>query len=91
MCRRSILTNSRRSSRFLVLKPQIRPLGIGDLKVVKQTLERYVAGEAAHIENVLKGESKERKHRLFDRTEETVTIALETSEETERDTRPRSL
>ena len=39
-----------------VLKPAIRPLGIGDLKVVKQKLERYVAGEVAHIENVLDGE-----------------------------------
>ncbi|NHZ95175.1 hypothetical protein [Massilia sp. CCM 8734] len=68
------------------LKPRIRPLGIGDLKVVKQTLERYVAGEAAHIENVLQGESKERKHRRFDRSEEIVTIARESAEETERDT-----
>lgn len=69
-----------------LIRPKVRPLGIGDLKVVKQTLERYVAGEVAHIENVLKGESKERKHRRFDRTEETITIALETTEETERDT-----
>ena len=66
-------------------RPKIRPLGIGDLKVVKQTLEKYVAGEVAHIENVLQGESKERKHRRFDRTEDTVTIALETTKETERD------
>lgn len=64
----------------------VKVLGIGDLKVVKQTLEKYVAGEVAHIENVLKGESKERKHRRFDRTEEIITIAQETTEETERDT-----
>lgn len=64
----------------------VKVLGIGDLKVVKQTLEKYVTGEVAHIENVLKGESKERKHRRFDRTEEIITIAQETTEETERDT-----
>ncbi|ETT73301.1 hypothetical protein C173_12015 [Paenibacillus sp. FSL R7-277] len=68
------------------IRSQIRPLGIGDLKVVKQTLERYVAGEVAHIENVMQGESKERKHRRYDRTEESLTIELESTEETERDT-----
>ena len=69
-----------------VVRPVIRPLGIGDLKVVKQSLHRYVAGEVAHIENVLEGENKERKHRRLDRTEETFTIEIETVEETERDT-----
>lgn len=64
----------------------IKPLGIGDLKVVKQTLKKYVAGEVAHIENVLKGEYKERKYRVLDRTENTETIASETSEEKTHDT-----
>ena len=68
-----------------VVRPVIRPLGIGDLKVVKQTLQRYVAGEVAHIENVLDGEKKERNHRRLDRTEQTFTIETETVEETERD------
>lgn len=68
-----------------VTRPVIRPLGIGDLKVVKQTLQRYVAGEVAHVENVLDGESKERTHRRLDRTEQTFTIETETVEETERD------
>ncbi len=68
-----------------VTRPVIRPLGIGDLKVVKQTLQRYVAGEVAHIENVLDGEKKERNHRRLDRTEQTFTIETETVEETERD------
>jgi hypothetical protein len=66
--------------------PGVRPLGIGDLKVVKQKLLRYVAGEVAHIENVLLGEDKERVHRRLDRREETITVAVETTEETERDT-----
>lgn len=65
---------------------RIVPLGIGDLKVVKQTLLAYVPGEVAHIENVLKGESKERKHRKLDRTETTLFTSEEETKETERDT-----
>jgi hypothetical protein len=64
----------------------IKPLGIGDLKVVKQTLRSYQLGEVAHIENVLRGEYKERKFRVLDRTEETVTVSEETQEETTKDT-----
>lgn len=65
---------------------RIIPLGIGDLKVVKQTLIAYVPGEVAHIENVLKGELKERKHRKLDRTETTLFTSEEETKETERDT-----
>ncbi len=65
---------------------QIQPLGIGDLKVVKQTLLAYVPGEVAHVENVLKGESNERKHRNLDRTETTLSTVEEETRDTERDT-----
>lgn len=65
---------------------RITPLGIGDLKVVKQTLLAYVAGEVAHIENVLQGESKERTHRKLDRTETTLFTSTEETKDTERDT-----
>lgn len=64
----------------------IRPLGIGDLKVVKQTLLGYYDGEVAHIENVLKGEAKERSHRKLDRSEITAFNSEETTTETERNT-----
>jgi hypothetical protein len=64
----------------------IKPLGIGDLKVVKQKLKSYQMGEVAHIENVLRGEYKERKFRVLDRTEEIVTVSEETQEETIKDT-----
>ena len=64
----------------------IKPLGIGDLKVVKQTLVKYDLGEIAHIENVLQGESKDRKFRTLNRSEETLTIETETTQETEKDT-----
>lgn len=65
---------------------RIKPLGIGDLKVVKQTLLEYQPGEVAHIENVLKGENKERVHRTLDRTETTIFESSEESTESERDT-----
>lgn len=65
---------------------RITPLGIGDLKVVKQTLLAYVAGEVAHIENVLKGESKERTHRKLDRTETTLFTSEEETKDLQRDT-----
>lgn len=65
---------------------RITPLGIGDLKVVKQTLLAYVPGEVAHIENVLKGESKQTKHRNLDRTETTVFTSEEDTTSNERDT-----
>jgi VCBS repeat-containing protein len=68
------------------VRASIKPLGIGDLKVVKQTLRNYAPGEVAHIENVLRGEYKERKHRELDRTEQTVTTETETEQETTKDT-----
>jgi hypothetical protein len=59
---------------------------IGDLKVVKQTLLAYLPGEVAHIENVLKGERKDRNHRKLDRTETTLFASEEETKDTERDT-----
>lgn len=64
----------------------IKPIGIGDLKVVKQWLTQYDAGEVAHIENVLKGESKKRVHRRLDRREDILAVETEKTEETERET-----
>jgi len=68
------------------VRGEIKPLGIGDLKVVKQTLVSYQLGEVAHIENVLRGEYKERKYRVLDRTEQTLDVTQETTEETTKDT-----
>ncbi|MEU7820896.1 hypothetical protein [Catellatospora sp. NPDC049133] len=65
---------------------RIHPLGIGDLKVVKQRLLRYEAGEVAHIESVLRGEAKERRFRTLHRTENTFFTAEEETRDTERDT-----
>lgn len=77
---------SLRSTKDVDVRGKIKPLGIGDLKVAKQTLLAYVPGEVAHIENVLKGESKERKHRTLDRMETFQLTVEEETQETERDT-----
>ncbi len=73
---------------YLRLTPfnNLKPIGIGDLKVVKQWLTQYNAGEVAHIENVLKGESKKRTHRRLDRREDILSLETEKTEETERET-----
>lgn len=48
----------------------IRAAGVADLRVVRQTLLRYEKGELAHIENVIAGETRERRHERMQRTEE---------------------
>ncbi len=63
----------------------VAPAGIGDLLVVRQFLKGYEARELAHVENVLKGEYKERMHRRAVTTEETFTTETETKREEERD------
>lgn len=67
------------------MKPLIKPIGIGDLKLVKQELIRYEAGEVAHIENVMATETRIREHRRLRRTEETLTLEEEKTEENSRD------
>jgi len=67
------------------VKPKIKPMGIGDLMVVKQDLVRYAAGEVAHIENVMASESRGREHRRLRRTEDTFVVEEEHVEESQRD------
>jgi hypothetical protein len=62
-----------------------RPVGIADLMVVEQDIQKYEMGEIAHIENVLRGEAKERKHRRTQTTEESLFVETERSEQTERE------
>ena len=63
---------------------QIKPAGVGDLKLVKQQLVGYEGGDVAHIENVLKGETKVREHRRTKRTEEVFMTELESAAEEEK-------
>lgn len=67
------------------MKPLIAPMGIGDLKVTKQKLLRYEAGEVAHIENVLARERRGRQHRRLRQVEELVVREEEREEESRRD------
>lgn len=63
----------------------VAPAGIADLLVIKQQLVRYEGVDVAHIENVLKGEKKEREHTRRRETEELIFRETEitTSEERE--------
>ena len=56
------------------------PAGAIELHIVKQQLKKYELGEISHIENILKGESKDR---IFRTRLETETI---TTRETEKET-----
>ncbi len=47
----------------------IGPLGYADIKVIRQRLKRYRLGELAHIENVMRGETKEETQRHSRQTE----------------------
>ncbi|MFI1452763.1 hypothetical protein [Streptomyces roseus] len=64
----------------------LRPIGVGDLIVVREHILRYQGGELSHIENVLKSELRERETRRFERSEDTYSTETETSKEEERDT-----
>jgi len=48
------------------------PAGVGQLFVIKQQILGYRSGEVSHIENVLRGETRERNHRRLQQREETT-------------------
>jgi hypothetical protein len=58
---------------------------VGDLFIVKEEAARYEEGDIAHIENILAGESKVRRHKTFYRTEDTTETENETITNEERD------
>lgn len=61
----------------------IQDVGTAKLLVVKQQIKRYEAGEIAHIENVLAGETKTRIHSKLIRSEEFFSTVTDTTTETE--------
>lgn len=69
----------------LFRKAITRPVGIGDLQVVRQELIGYEAGEISHIENVLEGELLRRSTRREEINELTVTEETDTTQVEERD------
>ena len=64
---------------------QVKMLGFGDLLVVKKQLIKYEAGEIAHIENVMAGETRERKLRQLEREEIKAEQETESTTETEKE------
>lgn len=66
---------------FFPEKSHIIPAGVMELNVVKQRLIGYAAMDIAHIENILKGESKSRKHRNLERVETSTTRESEVTKE----------
>lgn len=60
-------------------KGKVTPSGVADLLVVKQTLKGYQAADIAHVENVLKGESKNRTHKKSTKTETLISSETETN------------
>jgi hypothetical protein len=66
-------------------RPSVRAVGWGDLIVARERLVGYQAQEIAHVENVMPGEEKVRKHRRT-KTVEQVTESITLTEDTrERD------
>jgi hypothetical protein len=63
----------------------LKPIGIGDLKVVKQWLCGYKVGEISHIHNIMKGEEKERNHRHLEKTEEAFSFSSEQNENSQQE------
>ncbi len=77
---------------FDVLEPlRLRPIGIGDLNVVRDELIGYEALEIADINNVMKGERRSRISNRLERSEESFSTdestVTESSTETARDDR----
>jgi hypothetical protein len=62
-----------------------RPIGVGNLQVVRQELLGYEAGDISHIENVLEGELLRRSTRREEVSELTLTEEAETTQTEERD------
>ncbi|KAK4108839.1 carbohydrate-binding module family 12 protein [Canariomyces notabilis] len=60
-------------------KGKVTPSGVAYLLVVKQTLKGYQGADIAHVENVLKGETKHRTHKKTTRTEGVINIEAETN------------
>ncbi|MDZ4350161.1 MAG: hypothetical protein U1A22_11575 [Xanthomonadaceae bacterium] len=61
----------------LSAKPSVLPFAIGELQLVRERLVRYELGEVGHIENVMPGERKTRRHWERQREDiQTQTVAV---------------
>ncbi|HZY10006.1 MAG TPA: hypothetical protein VFF29_02530, partial [Bacteroidota bacterium] len=62
------------------------PFKIADLRIIEQELLDYVAGEIAHVENIMQGEMKDRGTRRSKMVENTFYSSSEREETNEKDT-----
>ncbi|MEV8597341.1 hypothetical protein [Streptomyces sp. NPDC052012] len=75
-----------RLNRFTRPFNDLKPIGVGDLKVVKQWLRGYTVGEIAHVDNVLRSEFKSRVHRRLDKSEDVLAYTSEQQSDSQQDT-----
>ena len=64
----------------------VKQLGIADYKKVEQTVQGYIEGDVAHIENVMAREYKEKATRKLRRSENTTSVSTESEREQLSDT-----
>ncbi len=64
----------------------VKQLGIADYKKVEQTVQGYIEGDVAHIENIMAREYKEKATRKLRRSENTTSISSESEREQLSDT-----
>lgn len=69
---------------------EIKPIGLGDMKVVRQKFRGYEKSEIAHIETVLSGEKKTRTHRRLDKSESSFSFNSSTDSSFSRDSQSTS-
>lgn len=67
------------------VRPLVRAIGWGDLVVVREKLVGYDAREVAHIENIMPGEEKLRRHERSRTVETVVETEVVRDTESERD------
>ncbi|MBO9707387.1 MAG: hypothetical protein J7521_04150 [Caulobacter sp.] len=63
----------------------LKPIGVGDLQVVRQSFLGYRKSSISHIETVLDGETKTRTYRSLDRSENSFSTSSSTDSETTKD------
>ncbi|MDR6968493.1 hypothetical protein J2X31_002516 [Flavobacterium arsenatis] len=64
----------------------VKNIGVAEYNKVEQSIQGYVEGEVAHIENIMAREFKEKSTRRLRRKEETQTLTSETEREQLTDT-----
>jgi hypothetical protein len=69
---------------------EVRPIGFGEMKVVRQKFKGYEKGGIAHIETVLAGEDKTRTHRRLDKSESTFSFSSATDSSFSKDSQTTS-